>query len=308
MSDLSQFKTSDREEGADVDYDNGQAKDRNAEKSKAVQWTRKSAGLFQSCATTTSELPAGVYKYVNAGMGMAFEEQTVNVDELLTMPDSLCDKIMQEIQVFLTTEETFRQYNIRHARGYLFYGPPGSGKTSLVNQVVKNILNQDGVVLICNNPTNLEQGLKDLRSVEPDRFIVCMFEDIDALICNYGEREILAVLDGESQVNKVLNIATTNYPQKLDRRIVSRPRRFDRVIEIGFPSEALRRHYFEHKLKIAKGELEVWVKATKDFSFGACTDLLVSVKCLGNDFDSSVNILRDMMAPYTKKPVKKKKE
>jgi ethanolamine transporter len=30
--------------------------------------------------------------------------------------------------------------------------------------------------------------------------------------------------------DKVINIATTNYPERLDRRIVSRPRRFDRII------------------------------------------------------------------------------
>jgi len=30
----------------------------------------------------------------------------------------------------------------------------------------------------------------------------------------------------------VLNLATTNYPEQLDRRFVARPRRFDRVVRI----------------------------------------------------------------------------
>jgi SpoVK/Ycf46/Vps4 family AAA+-type ATPase len=239
-------------------------------------------------------------------MGYAFEEQAVNIDELLMLPDSLCDRVMKEIQTFLNNQTIFSKYNVLHRRGYLFYGPPGSGKTSLVQQITASVIKQGGLVLICNTPTNLEMGLKEIRSVEKDRFIVCMLEDIDALIHNYGEREILAVLDGESQINKVLNIATTNYPQKLDKRIVSRPRRFDRVIEIGFPEDALRRNFFQHKMKLDNGELDQWVKATKNFSFAACTDLLISVKCLGNDFDASVKILQEMMATYD--PKKKKKE
>ena len=60
-----------------------------------------------------------------------------------------------------------------------------------------------------------------LRSIEPDTQIVCLFEDIDAYIGTYGEEEILSLLDGETQINKVLNVATTNYPRKLDQRITT---------------------------------------------------------------------------------------
>jgi ATP-dependent 26S proteasome regulatory subunit len=56
----------------------------------------------------------------------------------------------------------------------------------------------------------------------------------------------LSVLDGENQVDKVLNIATTNYPEKLDRRLVGRPRRFDRLIYIDMPNHVVRREYFKY--------------------------------------------------------------
>ncbi len=161
--------------------------------------------------------------------------------------------------------------------------------------MIKKVIDQNGVVLLCEHPQLLEMGLLDLRSVEPDRFIVCLFEDIDALIQRFGEKEILAVLDGESQVNKVLNIATTNYPEVLDPRIVARPRRFDKVIRIDWPSKEVRRHYFKHKLKIPTEELDTWVKATNKFSFAACAELVISVKCLDNDFDSAVKNLRKLM-------------
>ena len=170
-----------------------------------------------------------------------------------------------------------------------------SGKSSLVQQILKKIVDQDGIVLLCESPALLELGLLDLRKVEKDRFIVCLFEDIDALIQKFGEKEILAVLDGESQVNKVLNVATTNYPETLDPRIVGRPRRFDRVIRIDWPSAEMRKHFFKHKLKIEDTEIDKWVAATDKFSFAACAELVISVKCLDKSFEESLKILRALM-------------
>ena len=112
-----------------------------------------------------------------------------------------------------------------------------SGKTCLVQQIITNIVNTDGLVFQCtNHPAVFNDGLAQFRKVEPDRPIVCLFEDIDAIISEHGEDEILQLLDGESAIDKCLNIATTNYPENLDRRLVARPRRFDRVIQIGMPS------------------------------------------------------------------------
>ena len=264
--------------------------------SKVTQWGEAAKGYFISTNQTVNKLPAGVYKYVRLTPDKnAFERQVINVDELLTMPDGLTDQILIEIQDFLNKADKYKFYNFLHRRGYMFYGPHGSGKSSLVQQILKKIVDQDGIVLLCDRPHMLELGLVDLRKVEPDRFIVCLFEDLEALIREWGEKTILAILDGESQVNKVLNIATTNYPEMLDPRIVGRPRRFDRVIRIDWPCAATRGYYFEHKLKIDKAELDVWVSKTDKFSFAACAELVISVKCLGKDLDETVAILRKLM-------------
>ena len=64
----------------------------------------------------------------------------------------------------------------------------------------------------------------------------------------YGDSELLQWLDGNHQVNKSINLASTNYPEKLDRRITSRPRRFDRILRIDNPNARLRAAYFARKL------------------------------------------------------------
>jgi hypothetical protein len=263
---------------------------------RSTQWTEVSKGTYISTPETCAKIKAAVYKYVRfSDTKFAFTEVPVNIDELLVMPDGASSVILDEIQLFLNRHAEFKHHGFLHRRGFLFYGPHGSGKSSLVQQIIKKVIDQDGIVLLCEHPVNLEMGLTDLRQVEPDRFVVCMFEDIDALIQRYGEKEILAVLDGESQINKVLNIATTNYPETLDPRIVARPRRFDKVIKIDWPSDSVRRHYFKHKLKIEDAELDMWVSSTEKFSFAACAELVISVKCLGKPFKDSLAHLKSLM-------------
>ena len=89
---------------------------------------------------------------------------------------------------------------------------------------------------------------------------------------------------------------STNYPEKLDKRIVSRPRRFDRIIKIGMPNESLRSVYFRDKLKMNGKDEDVakWVAATEGFSFASLSELVISVKCLGNGFDESVSRLKEL--------------
>ena len=263
---------------------------------RVSQWTEVARGLYISSPETIPTIAPGVYKYVRySNDRYAFQRQSVNVDELLVMPDSLSDQILNEIQSFLNKADKYLHYNFLHRRGYMFYGPAGSGKSSLVQQILKKIIDQGGIVLLCENPHLLEAGLVDLRRVEKDRFVVCLVEDIEALIERWGEKEILAVLDGESQINKVLNVATTNYPESLDKRIVGRPRRFDRVIKIDWPSAATRKHFFKHKLKIDDAELDMWVNATDKFSFAACAELVISVKCLDKPFDVALKTLQGLM-------------
>ena len=171
-----------------------------------------------------------------------------------------------------------------------------SGKTCIIHQVMHDIEEAGGLVFQCDcHPALFNSGLSLFREIEPERPVVCLFEDIDAIIASHGEDEILALLDGENQINRVLNIGTTNYPERLDKRLVARPRRFDRVIKVDMPPETVRRLYFAKKLNVDEQDLDKWVKATEGFSFAALAELVISVCCFENPFDESVARLDEMM-------------
>jgi SpoVK/Ycf46/Vps4 family AAA+-type ATPase len=165
----------------------------------------------------------------------------------------------------------------------------------VVHQVVHRIVKAGHIAVFCEHPGLLTRTMELFRRVEPTRPLVCLFEDIDAVIEVHGDSELLQWLDGSHQIDKVINIATTNYPERLDRRIVSRPRRFDRIIKIESPEARIRRTYFTRKLPdLAAQELERWVELTEGLSFAALAELVISVACLGNSLEDSIEVLRHL--------------
>lgn len=262
-----------------------------------VQWAVCGPHTYKPVSSTAPKLQSGVYSTaVSQYHGIIYQKKNVCVDDLLRFPDSVSEKILAEITTFWGKGDKFQEHGFLHRRGYLLHGPAGSGKTCLVQQIIADIVNADGLVFQCtNHPAVFNDGLAQFRKVEPNRPVVCLFEDIDAIIEEHGEDEILTLLDGENQIDKVLNIATTNYPEKLDRRLVARPRRFDRVLKIGMPPAEVRKMYFQKKLNVTETEIEKWVEASDGFSFAACAELVISVCCFEKKFDEAVTTLKEMM-------------
>lgn len=260
------------------------------------QWALLGPNEYLACSKTEKILPTGAYVVRSSPKGTYFQKVKLETDELLKFPDSVFDEIIKEIDHFWTLEDKFTKLGFLHRRGYMFWGIAGGGKTCLVQQICKNILDKQGLVILCETyPQTIQEALRQLRQVEKDRKVVCCFEDIDTLITKYGEEDVLSLLDGEAQIDKVLNIATTNYPEKLDKRIISRPRRFDRVIEIDLPNDETRKLYFKKKLSVDDDEIEKWVNLTKNFTFAAMSELVISVKCLENSLEESVELINDLL-------------
>jgi SpoVK/Ycf46/Vps4 family AAA+-type ATPase len=252
-------------------------------------WAEGSKSNCFIVGRNTKILPSAFYTMRPHDDGSySYYRQTVKTDELLSFKNSVAGEIISEIQNFWNNSDKFKQYGFLHRRGYMFYGPPGTGKTAITEQIVSTTVGNGGVAFMCrNDPSSFSGGLAWFRKYEPERQIVCLFEDIDSIIDGYGESDLLSCLDGENQIDHVLNIATTNYPENLDARIINRPRRFDRVVKIGFPESKIREQYFINKLKISPAEVKKWVRLTKNFSFAAMTDLVINVKCFGYTLEDS---------------------
>ena len=260
---------------------------------RPVQYTIKSGG-YVPVGATVKKLPANAYTITYVSGEIVFVKQTLNTDELFIFEDNLSERVMDEVDRFWTKTEIFKSYKFVHKRGFLLFGPQGSGKTSIVHQIITNVINRQGVCFLADSPEYLEDGLRSFRLVEPDRPVVCVFEDIDDIIKIHDEAILLKLLDGESQIDHVVNIATTNYPEELDKRIAARPRRFDTVLRIEMPKEEVRKAFLLRKLNLEKStkEVDLWVKDSEGLSFAALAELIIAVKCLDLPYKTTLEKLK----------------
>jgi len=170
-----------------------------------------------------------------------------------------------------------------------------------VEIIAQNIVNDGGVAMYMKEPSFASFALDSFREVEPERPMVVMMEDVDSIIHNFGDAAILNLLDGADQIENVLFIATTNYPEKLDKRIRNRPSRFDIVKLIDMPSAAAREEFLlvkdYHRFGDGNNSLELkkWVKETEGFSVAHLKEVIISVEVFGVSFDATLRRLRLMM-------------
>ena len=269
---------------------------RDKEAKDSNMWATSGKDYFP-CDHAVSQLAAGQYVVREShSRGIYFSKSEINLDNLIELPDNNSEKVIAGIKNFWEREQFFREFGFLWKRGVMLYGPPGSGKTSTVQQLAKLIVDMDGISVYCTHPSRDAAGLRLLRNIEPDRPIVVILEDIDAIIQSYGESDLLAMLDGELQVDNVVFVATTNYPEKLDKRFVNRPSRFDEVTYIGMPSLECRKTFLSVKNpSLNAEELDMWADKTEGMSIAHLRELIVSVECLGNDFNETVERLSKMM-------------
>lgn len=273
-----------------------------------VQWTTHNGKVFVPASKTKVKLTPGVYEIdSNPQIGLFFEKIPVKVEGLLRFPDTNSESVVEEIQKFWNLEDKFKEFGLPYKRGILLWGPPGSGKSCTLQLIMADVVKRGGVVVKFDDPYLFIDGMRTLRTIQPDTPVVVILEDIDSIIEVYNESEVLNILDGVNEVNKMVFLATTNYPGKLGTRIVNRPSRFDKRFKIGMPTAKSRKMYFESlfgqgkvtagrkKIKEMGVNLKRWVEDTKEMSLAHMKELFTAVVFLGDKYEDAVDTLKTMM-------------
>jgi hypothetical protein len=254
---------------------------------------------YTPCEKAIKSLRSGHYDIkVSSSQGIYFEDKVMNTDDIITLSDSASEEIVNGIEHFWSKKDKYRALKLLWKRGILLYGPPGGGKTSTVHLITRSMVERKGLAIYVSDPNLAIAGLDTLRYIEPDRPIIVILEDIDAIISRHGEPAMLSLLDGQAQIDNVVYLATTNYPEKLDKRITNRPSRFDIVKQVPMPSPEARTQYLSAKLPELAAQpsvLNKWVNGTEGFSIAHIKELITSVWCLELDFDETLARLRNMI-------------
>lgn len=260
------------------------------------QWALGGNGRFMPVGATAPTLPSGVYETFAIPGLWGVEKLDLNSDGIYILPDMATQTVLKEAEKFWVSKDKYRQHKLLYKRGIIMWGPPGSGKTVCLKLLIEDLIKRDGIVLLVSNVQLATVCLKAIRRIEPERNLIVVFEDIDEIINYNGESGVLSMLDGENNVDNILHIATTNYPDRLGARIINRPSRFDRRVYVGMPEEAARRSYLEKATGdgLRPDDLIKWVRDTKEMSIAHLRELVAAVYCLDQPYDEVITRLRDM--------------
>jgi SpoVK/Ycf46/Vps4 family AAA+-type ATPase len=274
-------------------------------------WSNLKNEEFAPAYTTVNQVPAGVYEIdFNSSLGThTLKKQPFKTDELYHLPSPEIMDILKDIENFWTRADIYRKYNFVHKRGILMYGEPGCGKSGIIQILANMLMELNGIVINIKSQNDIDyfiDFIPTFRKIEPNRPLVVILEDIDALAGEdrYSTSQLLNVLDGVKQIEGVVYIATTNYPEKLQERLTNRPSRFDRRYKIELPNAEIRRAYITNKLNsddLKNIDLEEWVKRTDGMSLSHLKEVVVSVVVMGRTFEETMTSLEELKkAPKTK--------
>lgn len=270
-----------------------------------AQWALGGNDRFMPVGTTAPTLPAGVYSTFAVPGMWGVEKMNIASDGIYLLPDMATQTVLAEAEKFWSSEAKYRTHKLLYKRGIILWGPPGGGKTVAVKLLIQELVKRDGIVLVVDNVHLATLVLKAIRRIEPKRNLIVVFEDIDEIIYGQGEALVLSILDGENNVDNILHVATTNYPDRLGARIINRPSRFDRRVYVGLPGPEARRSYLAQTTNegLTPSVLDMWVKDTDEWaSIAHLRELVAAVYCLEQPYDEVIKRLKKMTEPIKTGP------
>jgi chromosomal replication initiation ATPase DnaA len=267
-------------------------------------WSNLKNNEYAPAYPTVPKVPAGVYEIGwNGNLSThTLKKQPFKTDELYHLPSYEITDILKDIDNFWNRADNYKKYNYIHKRGILMYGEPGCGKSGIIQLISQQIIEKDGIVINVKDEEDVERFtsfIATFRKVEPNRPLIVLLEDIDSLAGEgrHQTARLLNILDGVKQIEGVVYIATTNYPEKLQDRITNRPSRFDRRYKVELPNADIRRAYIQHKLndEDLKGiDIEEWIKKTEGMSLSHLKEVVISVIVMGRTFEETIENLEGL--------------
>lgn len=267
------------------------------------QWSSVD-GCIIPVSNTMPRLEKGYYSInFSNTLGMYFTKETVELNKLYRLPNTATDLILNDISKFWKSEDVYKKYQRVFRRNYLLYSAPGTGKTSLINLMCQELINEyDGIVFSLTTEQEISafpEAVRRIRKIEPARKIIAIIEDIDTFTqCSSQLNTLLLnILDGNLKLSGLVTIATTNHIEYLEERYTNRPSRFDRVVEFPLPNDASRKMFIEATVlpeDLEKININEWVEKTEGLTIDHINELILLHFVFGHSEEESFETIYAM--------------
>ena len=271
--------------------------------------------LMPQLAEETPEQPAADSNdnQENNGPVITFRKGSGSGFDNVTGRDELKEQLRKEVLFALQNPEKAKQYRLPAINGVLLYGPPGCGKSLVLNSFAEELgfnytiirgpemghIYQEGVL------DNLQRVFDAAEIKAP--FVICI-DELEFLAPNpnaEGEENVtpqISALYGmmnECSKKGILVVATTNRPDLIDQSIM-RIGCFDRVFFVPQPDFEARKDIFMDHLKDRPCEeldFDELAKMSDDFNAGDITEAVneAAMTAAYNDVPISQKILVDVL-------------
>jgi hypothetical protein len=164
-------------------------------------------------------------------------------------------KLRADITDFLKKEKEYDEFGIPYKKNYLIPGIPGSGKTSIIKAMCREI-GYSLCIFSINHDVDNNTALAAFRDIPPKS--VLLFEDIDCLFekrtsstenkSQFTFSHLLNLLDGVFSRKGLISFITTNHPENLDHALL-RQGRTDMIIHMNYPKKVDVKHLFRDMMR-----------------------------------------------------------
>lgn len=188
---------------------------------------------------TSTTISTEIYK---KGIGWMYLSKTFKRSmDTIYLDEKKKSAIIADIKDFYASKDEYRKFGTPYTRKYLFEGPPGVGKTSLISAIA-SMFDKSISMINFNNELDDASLMNAVKHLDKDSILV--LEDIDNFFSNNDSHVssvtfsgLLNTLDGFGRKDGMVVFMTTNNYKKLGD-VLNRPGRIDYVLSFTEASEA----------------------------------------------------------------------
>ena len=174
---------------------------------------------------------------------ISFKRYKPIILENIVLPPIIKNELIEDIDNFMEKKDWYSEMGLSFKRGYLLYGAPRNGKSSLITAIARKY-GMNVYYLNLNSMVSDNELMTAFRKI-PNNSIVAV-EDIDTIWdkrtakninCKINIETFMNLLSGAFERDGLLYFLTTNYIEHLDEALIG-DRRIDKKIHITNPKKA----------------------------------------------------------------------